>query len=185
MLTDVFSSAHCFTCCFLARFSTCCAWSAGCYTSTTATPAPLSPLRALRVELVGSRDVAVALACDVAMPLIVRTWRGPDCGCHRVSCCASASAWPSRQTYGVVSTREVPSERSRLAAVSAALGCVPRGQGALLDADTHVLIHRALPCLCCPAASTSGTESTVASRDCPSARPCRKVLSELLCRRRP
>ena len=47
-------------------------------------------------------------------------------------------------------SREVRSKRSRLAAVSAALGCVPHGQRAPLGA--------ALPCLCCPAASTSGAE---------------------------
>ena len=41
-----------------------------------------------------------------------------------------------------VSSREVSSERSRLAAVSAALGCAPLGQRAPLEADTYSLIDR-------------------------------------------
>ena len=37
-----------------------------------------SLLRALRVEIAGSRAVAIALACHLAMPLMVRSWRGPE-----------------------------------------------------------------------------------------------------------
>ena len=92
-----------------------------------------------------------------------------------------ASATHSRQSC-VVSTRqaspECPHSRSCRHCVWLPLG-----------ADTYVLIDQStclvepplpLPCLCCPAASTSGTKSTVAARDCPSARICHKVLSELL-----
>ena len=97
---------------------------AGCVTSTTLS------LRALRVEILGSRAVVVAQVCDVARPLM-----GPLLTRARVrlrSCFVvrMASGLQSRQSCGVISTRE----RSGLAAVSAALGCVPRGQRAPLNA---------------------------------------------------
>ena len=70
------------------------------------------------------------------------------------------------------------------AAVAAAFGCVPRGQRALLDADTLELIDRStclvepvsvwslvlLPCLCCSPQQARPAPRPVANS--PSARPC-------------
>ena len=89
-----------------------------------------------------------------AISLLVRSERGPETCCDLTlrtrtlrepgqlrrsfsallpRALALASGWPSRQSC-VVSTRKVSSERSRLAPASAALGCMPRGQWAPLDA---------------------------------------------------
>ena len=69
-----------------------------------------------------------------------------------------------------VSSREASSERSRLAAVSAALGCVLGGQRARLDADRYVLIYRST-CLVELLVLSHACAVLQQARPAPSARP--------------
>ena len=168
--------------------------------SLAASPAPLSS--SARGAWKSVVAVVAALVCDVAMP------RGP--------LLVRATVWLRscfvvhfglrvfiRRIFGVISILE----RSRLstldspAAVAAACGFVTPGQRAPVDADTYVLIDRSTR-LGWGGGGGGGRplfDLLVPVRSCiehvrrrdygPSARPCHKVLSELLapellCRRR-
>ena len=142
-----------------------------------ASPLAARGLRTLCVGVVGVRAV-VALVCDVAMPLVVHSWRSQSEAAIelRGPLWASWLQIPPKLWRRLDSPAAIAVARAQLSAGTSRRR--PRTHGFTGRASGGPLFAHTVLVLSC-------SKHVPAARDCPSASPRRQVLSELLCRRRP